>query len=54
MFTANTVTTGVPTLQYQEHPGQKSQGKIMENTQQKNTQQAQQNSQGQQVSKLHY
>ncbi|CAB3236961.1 unnamed protein product [Arctia plantaginis] len=38
MFTTNTVQTGtVPTLQYQEHP-QKSQGKNIENVQQKNAQ----------------
>lgn len=39
MFTTNTVQTGtVPTLQYQEHPTQKSQGKNIENVQQKNAQ----------------
>lgn len=39
MFTTNTVQTGsVPTLQFQEHPGQKSQGKNIENVQQKVTQ----------------
>lgn len=43
MFTTNTVQAGsVPTLQYQEHPTQKSQGKIIENSQQKNAQQSQQ------------
>lgn len=43
MFTTNTVQTGaVPTLQYQDHPTQKSQGKNIENVQQKNTQQTQQ------------
>ncbi|PZC71135.1 hypothetical protein B5X24_HaOG214039 [Helicoverpa armigera] len=43
MFTTNTVQTGtVPTLQYQEHPTQKSQGKNIENVQQKNAQQTQQ------------
>lgn len=39
MFTTNNVQAGtVPTLQYQEHP-QKSQGKNIENVQQKNAQQ---------------
>ncbi|XP_072935033.1 transcription factor Clamp-like isoform X2 [Epargyreus clarus] len=43
MFTTNTVQAGtVPTLQYQEHPTQKSQGKNIENAQQKTTQQTQQ------------
>ncbi|KPJ06723.1 Zinc finger protein 234 [Papilio machaon] len=46
MFTTNTVQAGsVPTLQYQEHPTQKSQGKNMENVQQKNAQQTQQTQQ---------
>lgn len=50
MFTTNTVQAGsVPTLQYQEHPTQKSQGKIIENAQQKNAQQTQQSQQQQQV-----
>ncbi|XP_022834318.1 zinc finger protein 665-like [Spodoptera litura] len=49
MFTTNTVQTGtVPTLQYQEHPTQKSQGKNIENVQQKNAQQTQQTQQQQQ------
>lgn len=43
MFTTNAVQTGtVPTLQYQEHPTQKAQGKNIENVQQKNPQQTQQ------------
>lgn len=43
MFTTNTVQAGnVPTLQYQEHPTQKSQGKNIENVQQKGGQQTQQ------------
>ncbi|XP_041974383.1 zinc finger protein 391 [Aricia agestis] len=42
MFTTNTVQAGtVPTLQYQEHAAQKSQGKNIENVQQKTTQQTQ-------------
>jgi hypothetical protein len=42
MFTTNAVQTGtVPTLQYQEHPTQKTQGKNIENVQQKNAQQTQ-------------
>lgn len=42
MFTTNAVQTGtVPTLQYQEHPTQKTQGKNIENVQQKNPQQTQ-------------
>ncbi|VVD03647.1 unnamed protein product [Leptidea sinapis] len=46
MFTTNTVQAGtVPTLQYQEHPTQKSLGKNIENVQQKNNQQAQQTQQ---------
>lgn len=50
MFTTNAVQTGtVPTLQYQEHPTQKSQGKSIENVQQKNAQQTQQTQQQQQV-----
>ncbi|GBP41763.1 Zinc finger protein 112 [Eumeta japonica] len=49
MFTTNAVQTGaVPTLQYQEHPTQKSQGKNIENVQQKTTQQPQQTQQQQQ------
>ncbi|KOB67795.1 Zinc finger protein, partial [Operophtera brumata] len=49
MFTTNTVQAGsVPTLQYQDHPSQKSQGKIIENAQQKNAQQTQQSQQQQQ------
>ncbi|CAK1599573.1 unnamed protein product [Parnassius mnemosyne] len=45
MFTTNTVQTGsVPTLQYQEHPSQKSQGKNIENVQ-KSAQQTQQTQQ---------
>lgn len=49
MFTTNTVqATGVPTLQYQEHAVQKSQGKNIENTQPKTNQQQTQNT-GQQV-----
>lgn len=48
MFTTNAVQTGtVPTLQYQEHPTQKSQGKNIENVQQKNAQQTQQSQQQQ-------
>lgn len=50
MFTTNTVQAGsVPTLQYQEHPTQKSQGKNMEIVQQKNVQQTQQSQQQQVV-----
>ncbi|XP_059047484.1 zinc finger protein 83-like [Achroia grisella] len=49
MFTTNAVQAGtVPTLQYQEHPTQKAQGKNIETVQQKNAQQTQQNQQQQQ------
>lgn len=45
MFTTNTVQAGtVPALQYQDHP-QKSQGKNIDNVQQKPAQQTQQTQQ---------